>query len=60
MSVAAKKLPPLELGDNVLIQNQSGNHPRRSDTQGVVVEVLGLDQYQVRVEGRLQETDIEE
>ena len=51
MSVAAKKLPPLELGDNVLIQNQSGNHLRRWDKRRVVVEVLGFDQYQVRVEG---------
>ena len=58
--MAAKKLPPLELGDNVLIQNQSGNHLRRWDKRRVVVEVLGFDQYQVRVEGRLRETDIEE
>ena len=50
-SVGARKLPALVLGDNVLIQNQSGNHPRRWDKHGVVVEVLGFDQYQVRVEG---------
>ena len=50
-STAAKKLPSLVLGDKVLIQNQSGNHPRRWDKRGVVVEVLGFDQYQVRVEG---------
>ena len=50
-STAAKKLPSLVLGDKVLIQNQSGNHPRRWDKRGEVVEVLGFDQYQVRVEG---------
>ena len=40
------------VGDDVMIQNQRGNNPRRWDKRGVVVvEVLDYDQYQVRVEG---------
>ena len=39
------------VGDDVMIQNQRGNYPRRWDKRGVVVEVLDHDQYQVRVKG---------
>ena len=34
-----------------MIQNQTGNHPRRWDRRGRVVRVLGYDQYQVMVSG---------
>ena len=50
-SAHARKLPPLLIGDDVMIQNQRGNNLRRWDKMGVVVEVLDHDQYQVRVEG---------
>ena len=50
-SAHARELPPLLVGDDVMIQNQRGNYPRRWDKRGVVVEVLDHDQYQVRVEG---------
>ena len=50
-----KHLSPLSVGDKVFIQNQVGNHPRRWERTGVVVEVKDHDQYSVRVDatGRL-------
>ena len=50
-SKTTKNLPPLAVGDYVMIQNQTGNHPRRWDRRGRVVRVLGYDQYQVMVSG---------
>ena len=55
-SARARDLPPLKVGDDVMIQNQRGNSPRRWDKRGVVVEVLPFDQHQVRVEGSRQLT----
>ena len=46
-----KNLPPLRVGDCVYIQNQVGNHPRRWDKSGVVVEVKQNHQYQVKKDG---------
>ena len=46
-----RQLPPLTVGDRVLIQNQSGLHPNRWDRSGVVVEVLDYDQCRVKVAG---------
>ena len=46
-----KTLSPLPLGTKVLIQNQTGNHPRRWDKTGVIVECRGHDQYLVKVDG---------
>ena len=45
------RLPPLKVADAVRIQNQSGNHPRKWDKTGVVVEIKQHDQYIVRVDG---------
>ena len=50
-STGTKELPPLQVGDDVFIQNQSGNNPRKWDKRGKVVEVKGFDQYVVRVDG---------
>ena len=47
----AKNLDPLEIGDIVLIQNVTGNHPNRWDTTGTVVEALDNRQYSVRMDG---------
>ena len=47
----SKDLPPLSVGDSVLIQNQLGNHPKRWEKRGTVVEVLPHRQYRVRVDG---------
>jgi len=46
-----KDLPPLNLGDQVIIQNQLGNNPKRWDRRGVIVQVLPNRQYYVRVDG---------
>ena len=50
-SAGTKELPPLQVGDKVFIQNQSGNHPLKWDKRGTVVEVKGFDQYEVMVDG---------
>jgi hypothetical protein len=34
----ALQLPPLEIGDHVMLQNQLGNKPKRWDKRGVVVQ----------------------
>ena len=44
-------LPPLQVGDHVYLQNLTGNHPRRWERTGVVVEVRQFHQYVVRVDG---------
>ena len=46
-----KRLPPLTVGDNVRIQNQTGPHPTKWDKTGLVIEVRQFDQYVVRVDG---------
>ena len=33
-----KELPPLEIGDHVMLQNQLGNKPKRWDKRGLVVK----------------------
>lgn len=44
-------LHPLKVGENVFVQNQSGNHPKRWEKTGVIIEVLQFDQYLVKVDG---------
>ena len=46
-----KNLPLLKIGDNVVIQNQLGNQPRRRDRSGTVIKVNGFDQYEVMTHG---------
>ena len=46
-----KVLVPLKVGDHVIVQNQTGNHPNRWDKRGVVIKVEGNDQYQVLIDG---------
>ena len=41
----------LTLGDNVRVQNQTGEKPTRWDNTGVVVEVKEFDQYVVKMDG---------
>ncbi len=45
------RLPPLRVGDHVYIQNLVGNHPRRWERTGTVVEVRQFHRYVVRVDG---------
>lgn len=47
----SRQLPPLQPGDKVLLQNQTGPHSRRWDRTGVVVEAKPHDQYHVKVHG---------
>ena len=44
-------LQPLKVGDHVYIQNLTGNHPKRWERTGVVIEVRQFHQYVVRVDG---------
>lgn len=46
-----QNLPPLKVGDHVYIQNQAGNHARRWDKSGVIVEVKQHHQYLVKNDG---------
>ncbi|XP_021341459.1 uncharacterized protein LOC110442268 [Mizuhopecten yessoensis] len=45
------RLPPLQVGDHVYIQNLVGNYPRRWKRTGIVVEVRQFHQYVIRVDG---------
>ena len=38
LMMGTKELPPLEIGDYVMVQNQLGNKPKRWDRRGVVVQ----------------------
>ena len=44
-------LPKLNMGDLVMIQNQSGRFPKKWDKSGVVIEIKNNDQYLVKVDG---------
>ena len=46
-----RELHPLEIGDSVQIQNQTGAHPNKWSNTGVVSEVLPYRQYNVVVDG---------
>ena len=51
LSEHTRDLPPLSKGDNVLVQNQLGNSPKRWERRGRVVDVLPHRQYQVLLDG---------
>ena len=46
-----KLLRPLDVGNVVLIQNQTGSCPRRWDSTGLIVEKLANRQYRIKVHG---------
>ena len=50
-SAHTRPLPPLSAGDHVYLQNLVGNHPKRWERTGVVVEVRQFHQYIIRVDG---------
>ena len=52
----SRHLPPLKVGDHVLIQEQHGNNPKQWNKSGVVVEVGTHDSYFVSVGGSRQVT----
>ena len=45
------RLPQLKVGDHFYIQNLIGNHPRRCERTGIVIEVRQYHQYVIRVDG---------
>ena len=45
LSRGTRLVPPLQVGDHVRLQNQVGNHPRKWDRTGVVIEVRQHHQY---------------
>ena len=47
----ARQLPDLQAGERVFIQNQNGPHPNKWDRSGVVLESLGHNQYNIKVDG---------
>ena len=47
----AKHLTKLEVGDRCFVQNQAGNHPKRWDRTGIIVDSGPNDQYTVKVDG---------
>ena len=51
LSEHVQPLPMLDVGDPVMIQNQSGRFPKKWDKSGVVVEKKGNDQHVVKVDG---------
>ena len=46
-----RPLSELEVGAVVQVQNQAGPHKNKWDVSGTVVEVLGYDSYNVRLDG---------
>ena len=55
-----RALAPLKVGDTVMVQNQSGNHPLRWDKRGTVMDCEGFDQYQVMIDGSRRLTEQKE
>ena len=51
LSDHTETLVPLEIGQVVLVQNQTGKNPSRWDKSGQVIEVLPFDQYRVKIDG---------
>ena len=51
LSEHTKHLLPLKVGDNVLVQNQYGPHPKKWSKTGVIIEVRQFDQYVLRIDG---------
>ena len=38
LSICSKELPPLQIGDHVMNQNQLGNKPKQWDKRGVIIQ----------------------
>ena len=51
LNAHAHRLPPLVIGDRVFVQNQHGQHPKKWDKSGIVMELGDHDQYVVKVDG---------
>ena len=51
LNAHTRQLSDLEAGERVFIQNQNGPHPNKWDRSGIVLESLGHDQYNIKVDG---------
>ena len=51
LSEHTKQLEPLKLSDFVMVQNQRGHHAKKWDKSGTVIEIMGHDQYRIRMDG---------
>ena len=56
LSEHTRRLPQLQVGDHVRIQNQTGPHPLKWDKTGIIVEVRQFDQYTVKIDGSNRST----
>ena len=56
LAARASDLAPLQAGQTVLVQNQTGNRQLQWDRRGVIVEVLPYRQYKVMLDGSRQLT----
>ena len=50
-NIHTRTLSPLAVGDSVLVQNQTGNHLKRWEKTGRVVEALDNWQFRIKVDG---------
>ena len=50
-SANTRELKPLEIGDNVYVQNLVGNQPLRWERTGIVIEIRPFKQYGVKLDG---------
>lgn len=55
-SMPFKDLTEVKIGDHVLVQNQHGNHPRRWNNTGTIVDALVHRKYRVLVDGSRRTT----
>ena len=47
----AQKLEKLNIGDRCLVQNQTGNYPKRWERTGIVMEIGRHDQHTIKIDG---------
>lgn len=47
----ARPLPPLKAGERCFVQNQTGNHPKKWDRTGTIVEQGHHNQYLIKIDG---------
>ena len=51
LSIGTRKMPPLAIGDKVIVQNQTGRAPNKWDKSGVIVECKPHNQVNVMMDG---------
>ena len=51
MNEHAKLLPQIKAGERCFVQNQTGNHPKKWDCTGTVIEQGQHNQYLIKIDG---------